>query len=60
MDIKYVVVKMDTSGTGVLEMERYEFDDVLGAIACHKEKKRSGYSESSYWDICIDYEDLDV
>jgi hypothetical protein len=54
MVIKYVVVRIDTGGRGNSETFRREFDDVEKAISLHMEKK-GDYSESTYWDLVVEY-----
>lgn len=53
-DIKYVVVKLDNSGRGLETIERFEFDNVLDAIKKHR-AVRGNYSDSTYWDLVIEY-----
>ena len=55
MIIKYVVVQIETTGRGVNEIKRIEFDDVNEAIEKHKEVVYSPVY-GTYWDIVVEYE----
>jgi len=54
--IKYVVVKIDTSGRTNEEIKRFEFDDVQEAIEKHIDESRADRECFGYWDICVEYE----
>jgi hypothetical protein len=53
-DVKYIVVKMSTSGRGVDTLEQFSFDLVEDAIALHIEKRKENLV-SAYWDIVVEY-----